>query len=347
MTFGSQATSSTLKPGRVLKVASSSLGVSGSASAEEPNHRDTEKTRKRMRLVFSVLSVSLWFNSVFISLPQLVHLAYDQVFDGRGPLGRMAVVNLRGIALVAAFLEDARTWNVGHDVVGVAGDPDLSHAGEFFLEPAVIVDDHFAAERNPDKLVAESPDLHRIMRILVRDLASVELLEHPLGAGLDRVRLAQRVRIPFVLARNGVERQLNLRISHHSLFGQRLCLGDRFLDGDGEFLTVLFAQFDLASRKRVGIRAAADPEEGQRARVLLLDLDLGEPRVIAAPLVELHRRVVTRIAEHDGFQIPLRVFDLEHWDGVIDRSFRVAVVDDPLLGHLPAVDREAGGSFAD
>src|SRR5262245_40423887 len=183
MTFGSQATSSTLKPGRVLKVASSSLGVSGSASAEEPNHRDTEsteKTRKRMRLVFSVLSVSLWFNSVFISLPQLVHLAYDQLFDGRGPLGRMAVVDLRGIALVAAFLEDARTWDVGHDVVGVAGDPDRSFARELLLEPAVVINDDFAAERNPRELVAESPDLHRVVWIFVRDLAVVELLEHPL-----------------------------------------------------------------------------------------------------------------------------------------------------------------------
>src|SRR3954454_1554706 len=94
MTSGSLATSSTLKPGSVLKVASSSFGLSGSAKAgEEINHRDTEAQRRQNSFIrrgrSSLFMMALGFLSslclcvsvVSALLRQFQHLVDDLVLN--------------------------------------------------------------------------------------------------------------------------------------------------------------------------------------------------------------------------------------------------------------------------
>src|SRR5262249_61807342 len=99
MTSGSHATSSTLKPGSVLNVASSSFGESGSANTGgDCRANRTDRTKGTDNRLMEVLS---------ISLRERVHLVDDQVLDLRGPFRRHAVVDLRGIGLVTALFQHA------------------------------------------------------------------------------------------------------------------------------------------------------------------------------------------------------------------------------------------------
>ena len=70
--------------------------------------------------------------------------------------------------------------------------------------------------------------------------------------------------------------------------------------GVGELFAVLLGQLDGATRQWVLVGAAAGPEQGDGPGVRLLQLDLGEAGVVAAPLVEAQRRGMAGVAEDDG-----------------------------------------------
>src|SRR5262245_19429401 len=266
MTSVSHATSSTLKPGSVLKVLSSSLGLSGSAiSGGDWKTIRTDRTNGTGIRYMEVLSVSLC---------EHVHFRNNQFLDLWGPLRRHAVVDLRRIGFIAALFQHAGRRNVGHHVVRVRGDPYRALPANLLLDAPVVVDDDLATEGDPRELVAKAPDVDRVVRVVVGKLAAaVEDLEHVLRPFLDRVGLAQRVGRPLVFPGDRFKGQFDLGIFRDHSGGERGHLrGELVLHGDRELFAVLLAQLDLAPRERVGIGAAADPEEGQRAGVLLLDL---------------------------------------------------------------------------
>ena len=76
--------------------------------------------------------------------------------------------------------------------------------------------------------------------------------------------------------------------------------------------------------------------------MLRLEIRHGKAGVVAAPAVELQRRVVTGIAEDDGAQLSVRRFHFEHGHIVIDRAARVGVVDKTAGRRLAAIDGKAG-----
>ena len=81
--------------------------------------------------------------------------------------------------------------------------------------------------------------------------------------------------------------------------------------------------------------------------MLLFEILLCEAGVIAAPLVELHRRVVAGVAEDDGSQFAFRRLDAQHRHVVIDWAPRIEAVDDAVGRRLAAVDGETGAALAD
>ena len=89
--------------------------------------------------------------------------------------------------------------------------------------------------------------------------------------------------------------------------------------GVGQHVAVFLAQLDLAPGQWIGVAATADPEEGQGAGVFFFQVLLGKPGVVAAPLEELHRRVVASIAEDHRPQFAIRRRYAEDRHVVIDR----------------------------
>ena len=115
----------------------------------------------------------------------------------------------------------------------------------------------------------------------------------------------------------------------------------RHRDGVGEFLAVLLAQFDLPSRLRIRIRAAAGPEHRDRAGKGFFDSDLRVPRVVAAPLQTVESRVVTRVTEHDRFRFVVLPRDDQDRNRVIDGTAGVLAIDNAFLRRLAPVHRES------
>ena len=81
------------------------------------------------------------------------------------------------MAFVAAFLQDAKGGDVGHHVIGIAGDPRARAKGFFKLQR--IIYDHFAAHGEP-KQIAYSPALEGV-RVGLGQLAGGLELDHPGG----------------------------------------------------------------------------------------------------------------------------------------------------------------------
>src|SRR5262249_10896080 len=139
----------------------------------------------------------------------------------------------------------------------------------------------------PEQL-AKLPDLHRVMPVVVVNLAVVvENLDVTRRAGPLGEVLVEQVGGPLLATWYGIERQLDFTILGRDfpLNWSQLVRAENVFDGPREFFAVFLTQFHLASRQRVRISAAAHEEQGRRFRVLLLDIELGEAGVIAAPFV--------------------------------------------------------------
>src|SRR6476660_7422361 len=107
----------------------------------------------------------------------------------------------------------------------------------------------------------------------------------------------------------------------------------RFLDACRQLIAILLAQLYRPPRQRVLVAAAAGDEKGSSAGMLLLKGNLREAGVVSAPLVEAERGVVTGVAEDDGEQLAVHVFDGQYRNAVIDRPFEF-VTASQNLGNL-------------
>jgi len=77
----------------------------------------------------------------------------------------------------------------------------------------------------------------------------------------------------------------------------------------GQFLSVLDGQIESAAGDRVLVAAAAGDEHRLGTRETRLDLDLGEPGVVAAKLVSIEDRAMAGVAENDGIERSVRPVD--------------------------------------
>ena len=87
----------------------------------------------------------------------------------------------------------------------------------------------------------------------------------------------------------------------------------------GQHVAVLLAQLDAPARQRVLVAAAGVDEHRRGARMVLLQLELGEAGIVAAPLGEAERRRMAGVAEEDGRELPVGPRHGQHRHGVIDR----------------------------
>src|SRR5437762_2710367 len=135
------------------------------------------------------------------------------------------------------------------------------------------------------------------MPITIVELAILfDDLEETGGAVAYAGVLAQEVGLPLVFCWQRGERKLDGRIPRGkgAADGNQLAL-QTVLHGPRQLLSIFFAQLNLASWQRVGVSAAAHEEEGLRSGMILFERCLREPRVIAAPPMELQGRVVAGI----------------------------------------------------
>ena len=282
-----------------------------------------------------------------------------QLLDGRGdPVldvarpaeGRAAVLVEVRPALVAPFLPDAPRGDVGDHVVRVAADPGAG--AELALEPQRVIHDRLRPHADDQHLLAQPPGVQRI-RIRRRELlARVELLQHPLGpAGADGVR------VPAAAVSSS--RVTTFRYGRSTYSNAVRSAGETGFSGCfsasstrvGQHVAVLLAQLDPPPRQRVLVAAAGVDEHGRRARVALLQRELGEARVVAAPLGEAERRRVAGVAEEDRREAPVRPRHGHHRHRVIDRpGQRLALGQqgrDVGLAVVAAVDGEGRLALAD
>ena len=76
-----------------------------------------------------------------------------------------------------------------------------------------------------------------------------------------------------------------------------------FVDGEREHSAVLFGEFHLAAWQRILIGSAAAEEQRGRAGMPLLQIQLREPGVVTAPLIETEHRVMAGISEDYAAQL--------------------------------------------
>jgi hypothetical protein len=95
--------------------------------------------------------------------------------------------------------------------------------------------------------------------------------------------------------------------------------------------SVLLSEFKRASRIRILIRPAQHKKYRRSARVVLLELRLREPGIVAADLLELACQccIVARVTEQNGPHCSVRTGHSEHRHVMIHGSWSVDAERDP------------------
>ena len=126
-------------------------------------------------------------------------------------------------------------------------------------------------------------------------------------------------------------------------------LGERLLDGVGEHLAVLLAEFQFSARDGILIAAAGIEEQRGCARMVRLQVELGKTRIVAAPAGPREGGWVAGISEQDAQQLAFLALDGENRHVVINRAFQRRPFGQHLghlrLGVLAAIDGERALAF--
>ena len=89
---------------------------------------------------------------------------------------------------------------------------------------------------------------------------------------------------------------------------------------------MLLRELDRLAQIGVLIAAASHHEQRDRTRVVGLQELLRVAGVVGVPLVERQRSVVTRVAEHDGAELPVFAHDAKHRHRLVHGAVRIRAI---------------------
>jgi hypothetical protein len=252
----------------------------------------------------------------------------DFLFEaGSEPLGEI-VVDHGVAAFVAAFFENALAGDVAAAVVGIAIEPKAG-AVEFAFEAEGVVDDGFAGEEDDGEGVAEDPGLDRVIDFFGQGFAAVEAGEVDAGVVADGV-LFLGAHFPFGAGARCVEGEIEAPVMGGWVAGDRFEIGrEKAFYFLRDLVALVPANVGFGSgdaRVGIGISAAADRGERDRAGEKFLDAVLGEAGPVAADFVVGERDAMAGVAEIDRAEFAAGFVHGQEGEIMIDgTSFGAAV----------------------